>query len=683
MRKCGRLGDTQYPDPDAQGTNPCLTDDTWIMTEDGPRMIKDLVDKEKQVYVNGKKYSTTKQGFFYTGTQQVFEIQTQEGFSIKGTDNHQILTTTGWKQINELKVKDKIVMNNHGQLNWDGNGTESDGYLLGQLLGNGTLMEKTAKLGVWEKECQEKVMAYIEKHMSKLATRSDFKGWYHVKRNGEETIEYRIQNVGLKNLANQFGMYHGSKIITDKIEMASSNFYIGFLRGLFDTDGSPQGTIEKGFSIRLSQANLSTLQKAQRMLLRLGIYSKIYKERQQEGMKLLPDGKGGKKEYMCQKMHELYISQDSIVKFQDRIGFFHSDKNDRVREYLRNIRRGPYKQKYVSTVSNIIELDIQKVYDCTVPKINAFDANGMYVHNCSEIVLSDGETCCLSELYLPNISTKEELFKCATYMYKVCKHSLTLPCQISEKTERVVHQNMRIGIGVTGYLQSTDEQKSWLAPCYEYLRDLDTKYSIQHGFPRSIRLTTVKPSGTLSLLGNVTPGVHPGFAQYYIRRVRIASESPLIKIAKEYGYPVEYVKNFDGSFDHTTQIVSFPMCLPEGTVLAKDCSAVRQLEYVKELQAIWSDNCVSVSIYYRKEELSAIKDWLRNNYNNSIKSVSFILHSGHNFEQAPMEEITKEQYEEMSSQCRPISSTEGICYVSNDEKYMGEGECKSNMCPVR
>jgi hypothetical protein len=92
---------------------------------------------------------------------------------------------------------------------------------------------------------------------------------------------------------------------------------------------------------------------------------------------------------------------------------------------------------------------------------------------------------------------------------------------------------MRMGIGVTGYLQCTEEQKSWLSPCYEYLRDFDKKYSMEKGFPTSIKICTVKPSGTLSLLGGCTSGVHPGFSQYYIRRVRISADSPLIKLAQK------------------------------------------------------------------------------------------------------------------------------------------------------
>lgn len=302
---------------------------------------------------------------------------------------------------------------------------------------------------------------------------------------------------------------------------------------------------------------------------------------------------------------------------------------------------------------------------------------------CCEQSLANHEVCCLAELYLPNIKTKEELYKCTTYLYRICKHSLALSFADSKETEDIVHKNMRMGVGVTGYLQATEEQRSWLKGCYEYIREVDKKYSIEKAWPQSRKICSVKPSGSLSLLGGVTSGVHPGFSQYYIRRIRIASESALIPLAKKHGYPVEYVKNFDGSVDHTTQIVSFPTALPEGTILAENTTAVQQLEYVKRLQTEWSDNAVSVTVYYRKQELPVIKDWLRQNYNNSVKSVSFLLHSDHGFLQAPLEAITKAQYDELYSKCKPINDVSGICFVKEKLELLSEGECAGGVCPLR
>ena len=358
------------------------------------------------------------------------------------------------------------------------------------------------------------------------------------------------------------------------------------------------------------------------------------------------------------------------------------DFQKRARDYNHRVLKVEFLDE-TETVYNITVENNHTLAVVTKMDNEKINLSGVFTNNCAEQSLNNTETCCLSELYLPNIKTKEELYKCVTYMYRISKHSLSLPCADSKNTENIVHKNMRMGIGVTGYLQATDEQRGWLKDCYLYLRDFDREYSIKNGFPISIKLTTCKPSGTLSLLGGCTSGVHPGFAQYYIRRIRIASESPLIKLAKNHGYPIEYVRNFDGSLDHTTQIISFPYRLPEGTVLAENCTAIEQLEWVKKLQTEWSDNSVSVTVYYRKNELSEIKSWLSKNYNNSVKTVSFLLHNDHGFAQAPLEQITKEQYEELVSQCKPITSIEGICYVNESEELLSQAECANGICPIK
>lgn len=295
---------------------------------------------------------------------------------------------------------------------------------------------------------------------------------------------------------------------------------------------------------------------------------------------------------------------------------------------------------------------------------------------CAEQSLANFETCCLAEVYLPNIETYSELKLVLRLLYRINKHSLAIPCAIKE-TEDIVHKNMRMGIGVTGYLQASEEQQGWLSDAYTYLRAYDKEYSALKGFPESIKLTTVKPSGTLSLLAGVTAGAHPAYSQHYIRRIRMATESELVKVCRDNGYHVEYVRNFDGTEDHSTVVVSFPCEFPEGTRLANDMSAVDQLNVIKRLQAEWSDNSVSVTIYYRKEELDDIKKWLSENYIN-VKSVSFLLHNEHGFDQAPLEEITKEQYEEMKAKVVPITSLSSLNMDDIDI-----AECDSGACPIR
>lgn len=298
---------------------------------------------------------------------------------------------------------------------------------------------------------------------------------------------------------------------------------------------------------------------------------------------------------------------------------------------------------------------------------------------CAEQSLNNFETCCLAEIFLPNISNYEELIKTITYLYRINKHSLRLNCHLKE-TEEIVHKNMRMGIGVTGYLQATKEQKSWLSDAYNYLRAYDEEYSKAYGWPPSIKLTTCKPSGTLSLLAGVTPGVHPSPAgPKYVRRIRMASNSPLVDVCRSKGYHVEPAREFDGSDDTSTMVVSFPCQVPEGTAVAGDLSAIDHLEIVKELQTEWSDNSVSVTVYYKKEEIPVIKEWLNENYTDSVKTVSFLLTNDHGFDQAPYETITNEEYDVM---IKNVSKIDSISFNEGDI-IDGVEDCESGACPVK
>lgn len=295
---------------------------------------------------------------------------------------------------------------------------------------------------------------------------------------------------------------------------------------------------------------------------------------------------------------------------------------------------------------------------------------------CAEQSLADGETCCLAEVYLPNLESKEEMIDVCKLLYRVNKHSLALPFHL-KITENIVHKNMRMGIGVTGVLQATEEQKGWLEDVYKELRKFDKQYSKDNGYPESVKITTVKPSGTLSLLPGVTPGCHPAYARYMIRRIRISANHALVQTCREHGYPVEYQQNFDGTEDHSTVVVSFPFRHPDHAVLAKDMTAISQLETVKWLQEVWSDNSVSCTVYYRKEELPEIRKYLKKNYKNNHKSLSFLLHNEHGFKQAPLEEITKEQYEELVAKTRLITA------ISSLDIGLDDNECASGACPIR
>jgi ribonucleotide reductase alpha subunit len=297
---------------------------------------------------------------------------------------------------------------------------------------------------------------------------------------------------------------------------------------------------------------------------------------------------------------------------------------------------------------------------------------------CAEIALADGESCNLATIFLPNVESLGQLLEISKLLYLIQKQITQLSYPY-EKTTNIVRKNTRLGQSITGILQCTEQQIGWLSQTYEFLKDFDAFYSKERGWNQSVRLTTVQPSGTLSLLPGVTPGIHPAFAPYYIRRVRFSSVDPLVDACRKRGYKVTWDMGLDGREDHTRYVVEFPCKSPDNSILVANMTALEQLEWVKKMQTIWADNAVSVTVYYRKEELPAVKEWLSNNYDSSVKSVSFLLHVDHNFPLPPYEEITKDQYDKVFSKLdfsTPIHQNAANLDIDLDD-------CATGACPIK
>ena len=554
-RKVGRLGETQYPDPNVQGYNPCLHPDTLVSTVFGQKRIADITEPT-YVYTMlddgslGVKKATA--SWISKKDAKTIKIKINTGAEVTCTPDHKIFSAgRGWVEAKDLQIGEKVV-----HLSRTRRGAQYSGVRLTSQPTAQQIMEHRL---VWEG-----VFGFIPK-------------------------DHDIHHVD--------GNTHNNSI--ENLEC-------------------------------LSHSEHSTVTR-----------------------------------YSCDNNHQQHGLNGDFISTE-------SDYTKPIINIPKELRTGLTNWPIVVGIE---EGPITDVYDMTVEDTHNFVANNIIVHNCAEQSLADYETCCLAEVFLPNICSREEFLDVCTLLYRINKHSLMLPCHHPE-TQDVVHKHMRMGIGVTGVLQATEEQKSWLKDTYEELRSFDVDYSRNHSWPTSIKLTTVKPSGTLSLLPGVTPGVHPGYAQYMIRRVRMASNHALVETCRSHGYDVEYQRNFDGSEDRSTVVVSFPFSYPEGTKLAKDMTAIDQLEAVKWLQEVWSDNSVSCTVYYRKEELPDIKKYLKKFYKNSHKSLSFLLHSEHGFQQAPLEEITKEVFDDMVARTTLITSVSSVEMDSGDD-------CAGGMCPVR
>ncbi len=402
---------------DVRATNPCVTADTWVQTSEGPRQVVGLVGDSFTAIVDGNTHASGSQGFFKTATKPVMRLQTREGFQLRLTADHQVQKVTRltrwsceteWTATQDLQAGDQVLLHHHANLTWNGALNKEHGYLLGLLIGDGTLKEDAAVLSVWvDKAAANGEMGFTPSAVSVLLQeaeqaartlphRSDFSGFHEITGRGE----WRMKLSALRDLAFDLGMKPGDKSITPTMERASSDFYEGFLRGFFDADGSVQGSQQKGVSVRLSQSDLPCLQTVQRMLLRLGIASTIYRNRREAGKSVLPDGRGSTKAYATKAQHELVISGSNLTVFNERIGFADISKQMRLRTLLSGYKRKLNRERFVAEVDYIAPDGTEDVFDVQVPGINAFDANGLHAHNCGEQPLPPYGACLLGSINL-------------------------------------------------------------------------------------------------------------------------------------------------------------------------------------------------------------------------------------------------------------------------------------------
>ncbi len=399
-----------------RATNPCVTADTWVQTAAGPCRVADLIGRPFLARVDGQDHATGAEGFFRTATKEVVRLETAEGYRLRLTADHRVrkvtrftryTTETEWCEAGQLRAGDRVLLNDHrANPEWEGAYNHGEGYLMGLLVGDGTLKQDAAVLSVWQPAAVvngaaaasgvQAVMAEALAAAEALPHRADFRGWMEVDGRGE----FRLSTAAIRELAFDLGLRPGAKTITPTMERSSSAFHRGFLRGLFDADGSVQGTQAKGVSVRLAQSDLPTLEAAQRMLLRLGIASTLYKDRRAAGSARLPDGKGGVADYATRPQHELVISGESLPVFQALIGFADSDKAARLETALAGYKRALNRERFTARVTAVVADGVEDVYDVQVPGINTFDANGLHAHNCGEQGLPEYGACLLGSVNL-------------------------------------------------------------------------------------------------------------------------------------------------------------------------------------------------------------------------------------------------------------------------------------------
>jgi len=443
-------------------TNPCVTGETRIYTDQGLVKAVDLFEDETDidVVIDGRFGSsdtlTPATRVFYTGRKPVYRLQTEEGYHVRATADHKIMTPRGWVELQDLQPGDKIhILNRKGGFGREG--SERLGRILGWLVGDGTIKEDRAVLmffGDEKRELAPMFAEYVNDIVEPLTVshRSYTVGVVNI----ADRDEARVQSFRLRTLADQYGLVENKFQVPEVVFRGTEEMQRGFLQALFTADGSVQyasGTL----AVRLAASHLELLEQVQMLLGNFGIASRIYKNRREARFRMLPDGKGGKKEYWTEAQHELSISKRNTVVFEREIGFLLERKQNRLREVLAEYKEGPRNEPFEARVQSVQEEGIEDVYDLTVPYSHSFTGNTVILRNCGEQPLGAFSVCNLGAIHLGKFFNAEthdvawdDLRKAVRYAVRFLDDVIDSTPYFFEENARIQGMERRVGLGTMG-----------------------------------------------------------------------------------------------------------------------------------------------------------------------------------------------------------------------------------------
>jgi hypothetical protein len=631
--RMGRAPD--FKDTDAAGGNPCQPAWATVLTPGGIRTIRDI-DTGTLIW-SGRRWTRVIRKWS-TGVKPVNAYHTRAG-TFYGTEHHRVVSA-GTKV--EAGLAETIDIGMQSKTGLEAAPVYPNVVMDGLVIGDGTVHKASGDL----------VLLLIGAKDGDYLD-SEVAPFLRLHRPGVDATAWEIStSVTVDELPKTY-----ERRVPARYRLGTPLVARSFLRGLYSANGSICGD-----RVTLKTASIQMVRDVQEMLSSLGIRS--YYTTNQAHDVAFSNGT-----YTCRESYDVNITGDR-QEFRRLIGFIQGYKRAKLDAACQTVSTGRVKTTY--EVVSVTPLGSEEVFDLTVddPE-HTYWTGGLLVSNCLEQTLESFELCCLVETYPSLHETYKKYQRTLKFAYLYAKTVTLLPTH-DTRTNAVLLRNRRIGTSMSGIVQAMNKHGRreffrWCNEGYEYLTDLDRIYSRWLCVPTSIKKTSVKPSGTVSLLAGVTPGIHFPHSKYYYRVIRFDSASPFIDVLREAGY--RCVDLAPG--EPNTVAVYFPMKEDFFERGESEVSLWEQLEIAAQVQTYWADNQVSVTVKFDKErEGKDIKNALEL-YETRLKGVSFLPHEDHGYAHAPYQTITKDEYETAVAALKPYSLT-GETHEKTDAFCDGE-----------
>ena len=634
MQQYGRMGDQRDAnDIRAVGANPCFSYDTSILIHDYHHgidknvLIGSLVGKDVTfINKNGKK---VKGSVWKSGRKKTIRLIWNEkgkGHSIKCTPDHTFMSISGVPiradESKYFRLMPFYEMKNTEDMNME---WVSLGFVQGDGRTNPAPRQKIVT-AIFGKKDYDIEQVFVPLEYSKL-----------------DELGFSKNKLPERDLPSEIDLW-SSKSISD------------FLTGLYSANGS---ALERAGRVTLKTTNYRLAEKVQELLKRYLIDSYITINKSK--LVKFPNG-----EYICKESYDLNVANfRSIVNFTKHINFIQKYKRNILKEIILN--KSP-------KIQHIVEGEEEDVYDFSLQDNTHWGVvEGFIAHNCMEQTLESYEMCCLVDVFPIKHKDLQDFKRTLKFAYLYAK-TVTLGKTHWIETNRVQLRNRRIGTSLSGITQFINTQgieqfRKWCNEGYSTLKYYDNVYSEWFAVPKSIKITSVKPSGTVSLLAGVTPGMHYPESNYYIRRIRLSKTSDLISEVEKAGYKIEESKHDP----ENTLIVEIPVAI-EGIKTTNEVSMWEQLMLASFLQEHWADNQVSCTVTFKPEEANQIEPAL-NYFQYKLKGISFLpkTETG-KYAQMPYEEITKDEYDKLSKNIKKLK------FKNTSEESESERFCDGQNC---